>query len=208
MKKLMKLSAIALLACAVIYSCKKKDEPAPVAATTTSGTTTTTTGTTTSGTTSGSTTSTTPNKTPMLIGKNWVMTAGVITPTLIGVNPLTKEKVEISNLFAISDPIVDAISICFKDDTLKLTASNTANPNGDYTRKVVTACNGEKDDSGTWKLNTDQTQIIFTSKTGTETTNKILELTSTTLRVETPFTNPLNAIDSKIYTATITLTAK
>ena len=208
MKKI--ILSVAILA-TLLTACKKKDDPAPAAATTTSGTTTTgttTTGTTTSGTTSGTTTSTTPTKTSMLIGKNWVMSAGIISPALIVNNPLDGTKVEISDLYKITNPVAALYSECIKDDILKMSATNTTNTNGDYTREVKSACNGEVDDSGTWKFNTDQTQIIFTSKTGSVTTNKVLELTANTLKVETPFTNPLDATDKKAYTATLTFTAK
>lgn len=180
MKKLTKILATLLLVSAVIYSCKKKEDPAPPAA----------------------------SKTEMLINKNWVMTAGTVSPALIVEFPPFVPRTEITDLFAISNPLADAGSTCIKDDTLKLNALSVANTSGSYTRIVASDCNGEKDETGNWSFNADQTQIIFTTKSGSVTTNKILELTASKLKVESTLANPIDNKDTKLYTATITLSPK
>ncbi len=211
MKKLMKLSVIALVACAVIYSCKKKDDPAPVAATTagttTTGTTTTgttTTGTTTSGTTSGTTTSTTPTKTSMLVNKKWGMSAFTVSPGVVIGDPSL--GLTVTDLF---DATIKAVYPCITDDTLSFSSTSNAVINGLFTSMANAKCGTEKDGNGTWTANTDFTQITIVDNANSQTIFfKVLELTDKKMKVETVRKNPLDATDTKDYTATITFNSK
>ena len=184
MKKLMKLSAIALLACTVIYSCKKKEDPAP-AGTTSSGTT--------------------PTKTSMLVNKKWGMSAFTVNPGIVvGEPPLV---FTVTDLF---DSNVKAAYPCLTDDTLSFSSTSNAVVNGIFTSKAYLKCGTEKDGNGTWTANTDFTQITIVDNANNSQTIllKILELTDKKMKVETIRKNPIEPTDTKDYTATITFTAK
>ena len=176
-----KILAALLLISAVICSCTKKDEPAPVAA--------------------APATPVTPTKTELLIEKNWGMTAGTVNPAF----PYMGFSVD--NLFL---PTLSGISQvkAIKDDTIRFAASNKTALNGTYTRKVYTTYGSEKDEAGTWKFNADQTQIIFTSSNSEETTFDLISIEAKKMVAKTKMGNPIDAADKAIYTVTATFSAK
>lgn len=179
MKNLIKIIATTILASALIYSCKKKDEPTPALPAANM-------------------------KTSNLTNKNWGMSACTFEPPISG--NYQGFPYSVSNLY---DPLYDPVTACAKDDTLKFTAKSNSELLGEYATKVNTKCGSESDEIGTWKFNVDQTQIILTDQGNTKSqTFTLLEVTEKRMKVRTIMKNPVDASDPKDYTATITFNSK
>lgn len=98
--------------------------------------------------------------------------------------------------------------IAIKDDTIRFSALNKAALNGAYTWKVYTKFGSEQDQQGAWKFNSNQSQIIFTSTSGTETIFDIVSLESNKMTVKSKMANPIDPADRTEYKVTSTFKAK
>jgi hypothetical protein len=161
-----------------IYACKKKEEPTPA-----------------------------PSKTSLLINKKWYMTAATVSPAFkIKIFPGAPELV-ITNLF---DPSIASFTTCIKDDTLEFSAINNTVKSGNYTSEVVVACNGEKDQAGTWAFNSDETKFTTTPSSSSIPPQEftLLEITNTSMKVNTNYSNPIDPTDKQVYSITATFSKK
>ncbi|TAH26590.1 MAG: hypothetical protein EAZ07_03795 [Cytophagales bacterium] len=205
---------ILVLGTAIVVSCKKKDDPAPTAATTTAGTTTsgtTTSGTTTSGTTtSGTTTSgtTTSGTTTSGTTTSGTTTSGTTsgsttiststkTSLLIGKNwKLTASTTAIGTAAPIDDYAI--MEACEKDDIIVFSAASPTALSGTVTTDVKIKCDPtEMNETQPWSFNALQTEIIINGAPA-----KIIELTAKTLKLSISLTDPSIGSSTSILTLT------
>jgi hypothetical protein len=116
-------------------------------------------------------------KTELLTGVWWKMTAQTVSPAT-----------DMNGDGTLETDLFTSRAACEKDDLIKF------NTNGTITNDQKTLCTGQtaKTDGGTWKWNSDETELTLGPPTGSTDpawTFKVTELTTTTLKGTETFTN-------------------